>query len=260
ALLAAGGVIVAVDAVLEGRVNNAYALVRPPGHHAEASWGRGFCIFGNAVIAILHAMSEHGIRRVATVDWDVHHGNGTQKAFYRNSKVLTISVHQDRNYPKNSGFLDESGEAEGEGYNVNVPLPPGSGREAYLAAFRRVVAPALRKFKPELIVVPSGFDGCAYDPLGRMMVSSETFRKMAEMVKGLAEELCDGRLVLCHEGGYSVAYVPFCGLAVLEALSGKASGVSDPYLAAIESMGGHELYPHQQAVIEQAESLVAKIR
>ena len=259
ALLSVGGVIAALDAVVGGQVDNAYALVRPPGHHAEADMGKGFCLLGNAVIAIKHAIAAHGIERVATVDWDVHHGNGTEHAFLGDPNVLTISIHQDNCFPPDSGAVGDTGEGAGEGYKINVPLPPGSGREAYLAAFERVVEPALRAFKPELIVVPSGFDGSAYDPLGRMMVSSETYRRMARAVLGLARELCGGRLVLCHEGGYSTAYVPFCGLAVIEELSGSNSGVEDPFLAAIEGMGGHQLYPHQAAVIDQAAELAAKL-
>jgi acetoin utilization deacetylase AcuC-like enzyme len=175
ALLAAGGTITAVDAVLEGRVRNAYALVRPPGHHAEAERGRGFCIFGNVVVAIEHARAKRGVARVATLDWDVHHGNGTQNAFYRDPQVLTISIHQDRLYPRDSGALDERGAGPGAGFNINIPLQPGSGHGAYLAAVERVVVPALRAFRQELIVVvPSGFDGGMYDPLGRMMAYSET--------------------------------------------------------------------------------------
>src|SRR4029453_2704177 len=156
ALLAAGGTIAAVDAVLDGRVRNAYALVRPPGHHAEADRGRGFCIFGNVVVAFEHARATRGLGRLAVVDWDVHHGNGTQKAFYRDPGVLTISIHQDRWYPAESGAMDERGDGPGLGYNINIPLPPGSGHGAYLSACERVVVPALRRFRPELIVVASG--------------------------------------------------------------------------------------------------------
>src|SRR4029450_4086575 len=137
ALLAAGGTITAIDAVLDGRVRNVYALVRPPGHHAEANRGRGFCLFGNVVVAIEHARAKRGVRRVATVDWDVHHGNGTQNAFYRDPQALTISVHQDRLYPYDSGAIDERGEGSGAGFNINIPLPPGSGHGAYLAALDR---------------------------------------------------------------------------------------------------------------------------
>jgi acetoin utilization deacetylase AcuC-like enzyme len=257
ALLAAGGTITAVDAVLDGRVENAYALVRPPGHHAEAGRGRGFCIFNNAVVAIEHARAARGVGRVAAVDWDVHHGNGTQAAFYARADVLTISVHQDRWYPGDSGGLDERGEGPGLGFNLNIPLPPGSGHGAYLAAFERVVVPALHAFRPELIVVPSGFDGSLYDPLGRMMAYSETYRAMTRMLMAAAGELCGGRLVLTHEGGYAPLYVPFCGLAVMEELSGVKTAVDDPMAPRAAAAGGQELAPHQDEVIRRAERMLS---
>ena len=257
ALLAAGGVIAAVDAVLDGRVSNAYALVRPPGHHAEAERGRGFCIFGNAAIAAHHALRVRGISRIATVDWDVHHGNGTQAAFYDRADVLTISIHQDNNYPVGSGAIDETGDGAGKGYTINLPLPAGSGHGAYIAAVEQVVAPALRAFRPELIILPMGFDANIHDPLGRQMATSRTFREMTAIVKGVAAELCAGRIVVCHEGGYSSACVPFCGLAVIEELSGQTSRVEDPFLSASEAMGGQALQPHQAAVIEQCAELAA---
>ena len=257
ALLAAGGTIVAFDAVLDGRVTNAYALVRPPGHHAEADIGRGFCIFGNIVIAIEHAKAVRGVGRVAVVDWDVHHGNGTQKAFYRRSDVLTISIHQDHWYPRDSGAIDERGEGPGEGSNINIPLPPGSGHGAYLAAFERVIVPALHAYRPELIVVASGFDGSLYDPLGRMMLYSETYRAMTQMLTAAADTLCGGRLVMSHEGGYAPIYVPFCGLAVLEELSGVKTGVDDAMAARAATAGGQELQPHQDEIIRRAARLVS---
>ena len=223
ALLAAGGTITAVDAVLDREIDNAYALVRPPGHHAERDRGRGFCIFGNVAIAGMHALADRGLARIATLDWDVHHGNGTQQAFYDRNDALTISIHQDQWYPRDSGAMEETGEDDGDGYNINIPLPPGSGHGAYVATIEQVVVPALQAFKPDLILVPSGFDGGMYDPLGRMMAYSETFREMTALLLEAADELCEGRLVLSHEGGYSPTYVPFCGLAVVEELSGKTS-------------------------------------
>ncbi|MFN0148197.1 MAG: class II histone deacetylase [Dehalococcoidia bacterium] len=260
ALLAAGGTITAVDAVLEGRVQNAYALVRPPGHHAEADIGRGFCVFGNVAIAAMHARAARGVERIATVDWDVHHGNGTQKAFYGDPDTLTISIHQDNWYPRDSGAMEDRGEGAGQGYNINVPLPPGSGHEAYLATFERVVLPALRAFRPELIIVPSGFDGSMFDPLGRMMAYSETYREMTRMLMEAADELCGGRLVLSHEGGYSPTYVPFCGLAVVEELSGVRTGVDDPFGPMAATAGGQDLQPHQDALIRQAEAMVEELK
>jgi acetoin utilization deacetylase AcuC-like enzyme len=255
ARLAAGGAIEALDAVVDGRVQNAYALVRPPGHHAEPDRGRGFCIFGNVALAVMHARAVRDIERVAIVDWDVHHGNGTQAAFYDNPEVLTISIHQDRNYPLETGSLDERGAGAGEGYNLNVPLPPGSGHGAYVATIERVVEPALRAFQPELIVVPSGFDASSTDPLGRMLCSSETYREMTRRLMQIASEVCRGRLLLCHEGGYSNMSVPPCGLAVLEQLSGHRTGVQDSAALLVQVMGGYALEPHQEAVIERAAAL-----
>ena len=156
-------------------------------------------------------------------------------------------------YPRDSGGLDERGEGPGAGFNINIPLPAGSGHGAYLATLERVVVPALRAFRPELIVVPSGFDGNMYDPLGRMMAYSETFRAMTRTLMAVADELCGGRLVLSHEGGYSPVYVPFCGLAVMEELSGVKTAIDDPMAAAAALVGGQDLQPHQDQIIRQAE-------
>jgi acetoin utilization deacetylase AcuC-like enzyme len=259
AQLAAGGVMAAFDAVIEGRVANAYALVRPPGHHATADVGMGFCLFGNAVVAILRAQIVHKVGRIATIDWDVHHGNGTQSAFYDRNDVLTISLHQDNLFPADSGALAEIGTGKGEGFNLNIPLPPGCGDGAYAAAFEQVVIPALHKFKPELIVVPSGFDGSGVDPLGRMMITSEGYRAMTRMLMRAAADLCGGRIVMTHEGGYSQMYVPYCGLAVLEEMSGVKTHVADPWAPLMANWGGQALQPHQQAVISAAAELVKKI-
>jgi len=252
ASLAAGGCIAAIDAVLEGRVDNAYALVRPCGHHAEADRGRGFCIFGNIAVAVRHSQVARGVGRVAVIDWDVHHGNGTQAAFYDDPTVLTVSLHQDRCYPVDSGGLDEIGTGAGRGCNLNLPLPPGSGHGAYIAAIERVVLPAIRAFRPELILIASGFDAAASDPLGRMLCHSGTYREMTRLVKAVAAEHCDGRLVICHEGGYAATYVPFCGLAVIEELSGERTAVEDPLTGWYAAMGGQALQPHQAALLKRA--------
>jgi acetoin utilization deacetylase AcuC-like enzyme len=256
ALLAAGGVIASVDAVLDGTVDNVYALVRPPGHHAEAGEGIGFCVFGNVAIAALHARAERGIQRIATVDWDVHFGNGTQSAFYNDPGVLTISIHQETP----NGRRDETGEGAGVGFNINVPLPAGSGDGAYEAVIERVVAPALRRYEPELIIIPNGLDASMYDPLGRMMVSSEAYRAMTKSVMVLADELCGGRLVVAHEGGYSSSYVPYCGLAIIEQLSGVRTPVTDPFLEIGETGNiRHHIYPHQEAAIAAAAEVAAEV-
>jgi acetoin utilization deacetylase AcuC-like enzyme len=259
ALLAAGGCLEATDAVLAGRIKNAYALVRPPGHHAEADQGRGYCVFGNVVLLVRHAQRVHGLERIAVVDWDVHHGNGTEGAFIEDASVLTVSIHQEHCYPSDAGDLGVTGVGAAAGTNLNIPLPAGSGHGAYLAVFDRVVLPALHRFRPQLIVVASGLDASALDPLGRMLCTSETYHAMAARIVAAADELCGGRVVATHEGGYSNTYVPFCGLAVIEEFAGIRTSVTDPYLEELMQMGGQELQPHQAAVIDAAAALVAHI-
>lgn len=259
AALAAGGCLIAIDAVLEGRIDNAYALVRPAGHHAEADQGRGFCVFGNTALAALHAKTAHGVGRIAIVDWDVHHGNGTEDAFYADRDVLTISLHQDGNYPEGRGGMEDRGEGGGEGANINIPLPPGSGHEAYIAAIEQAVLPAVQRFRPELIMIASGVDASARDPMGRMLCSAETFRAMAERLKGAAADLCGGRLVACHEGGYAPTHAPFCTLAIIETLAAHRTGVVDPMAARLARMPGHALQPAQQDVIARAANLAASV-
>jgi acetoin utilization deacetylase AcuC-like enzyme len=255
AALAAGGTMAAVDAVLDGRVDNAYALVRPPGHHALRDLGMGFCIFANVAVAVRHAQAARGLGRVAVVDWDVHHGNGTQAIFLTDPTVLTISLHQDGLYPARSGLVTETGEGGGVGATLNVPLPAGSGRGAYIAAFDRVVLPALDRFQPELIVIACGFDAGALDPLGRMLLSASAFGELTMRLVDAAARLCDGRLVASHEGGYSAGHVPFCGLATIEALSGLSAGIEDPF-AYLAGMPGQELQPHQEAAVAAAAASV----
>ena len=251
--------MVAVEAVLSGTVRNAYALIRPPGHHALADLGMGFCLFANAALAILHGRAVQGLGRVAVVGGDVHHGNGTEAAFYDDGETLTISLHQDNHFPADSGGLDARGSGDGFGANINIPLPPGSGDGAYLAALEQVVIPAMMRFRPELIVVACGFDASAVDPLGRMMVTSEGYRKMTAMLMETADAVCGGRIVMTHEGGYSAAYVPYCGLAVLEELSGVSTGVTDPFLADFAGFGQQALQPHQQTAIYAAAKLVEAV-
>jgi acetoin utilization deacetylase AcuC-like enzyme len=229
ATLSTGGLIKGTDAVIAGDIDNCYALVRPPGHHAEAAQGRGFCIFGNIAIAVHHCLAVHGMERIAVVDWDVHHGNGTETAFYNDPRVLTVSLHQENWYPPGRGLVNDTGEGAGEGFALNVPLPPGSGVGAYAAA---------------------GFDASAFDPLGRMMMTSAGYAQLTNILMATANELCGGKVVMAHEGGYSPDYVPLCGLAVLEAMTGISSGVDDPYLAFAGGMGRQELQPEQQAVLD----------
>lgn len=229
ATLSAGLAIAALDAVVTGTARNSYALCRPAGHHCLADQSMGFCLLANIPIAIEAVKARHGIKRIAVLDWDVHHGNGTQSIFYDRSDVLTISLHQDRCFPPGYSGYEDCGKGEGEGFNLNIPLPAGCGHEAYMYAMERLVLPALANYKPELIVVASGLDANAVDPLARQLLHSDSFRMMTEMVQDAADKLCDGRLAIIHEGGYSEAYVPFCGQAILEALSGERI-VEDPEL------------------------------
>jgi acetoin utilization deacetylase AcuC-like enzyme len=219
ALLALGGTLEAVDAVLDGRVRNAYVNLRPPGHHSTADTPMGFCIFNLVAVAARHAQ-RRGLERVAIVDWDVHHGNGTHDIFYADPSVLFVSLHQDGLYPENYGRLEQTGEGEGDGFTINIPLPAGAGDDAYLTAFDSLVLPALREFGPQFVLVSAGQDPSASDPLGRMSVTSEGFRGMAQRLVDLAEELCEGHLVVVQEGGYSLDHQPIAALAVVEALAG----------------------------------------
>ena len=228
AALSAGLATAALRAVLKGGARNAYALSRPPGHHCLPDFPNGFCLLNNIGIAIRAAQAGGLARRVAVVDWDVHHGNGTEAVFWEDPDVLTISLHQERNYPLDTGGVEAVGAGAGLGANLNLPLPPGCGHAAYLYAMDRVVLPALERFRPDVIIIACGFDAAAVDPLGRMLCTAETFRALTARVMAAADRLCEGRLLLVHEGGYSEVYVPFCGHAVLEELSGAPVHAADP--------------------------------
>ena len=259
ARLAVGGCLEAITAVLDGTVNNAYALVRPCGHHALPDAGMGNCIFNNVTVAVMEVQARRRVGKIAIIDWDVHHGNGTQLAFYDDPSVLTISIHQDNTYPLDSGLLAENGSGAGTGCNINIPLPPGSGHGAYTATIEQVVIPALHRFQPELIVIASGLDANAADPLGRMLCYSDTFREMTARLLTAADELCKGRLVACHEGGYSESYAPFCGLAIVEALAEITTQIIDHRGHYFAQLAGQTVQKSQMALIEQAAKLVQNI-
>lgn len=229
AALSAGLAKAAVEAVLMGQAQNAYALTRPPGHHCLPDFPNGFCLMANIPIAIEAARAKGLLRRVAVLDWDVHHGNGTEAIYYEDPDVLSISLHQEGNYPLDTGDLEDRGKGPGMGANINLPLPAGSGHTAYMYALDRIVLPAIESFAPDLIIVACGYDASAIDPMARMLATADTFAEMTQRVKALAERICAGRLVLVHEGGYSEVYVPFCGHATITALSGSNIHVPDPF-------------------------------
>jgi acetoin utilization deacetylase AcuC-like enzyme len=204
AVRAAGAGTAAVDAVMEG-ARSAFALVRPPGHHALRASAMGFCLFNNVAVAAQHAVKKYGLERVMIVDWDVHHGNGTQDYFYDRDDVLFFSSHRYPFYP-GTGALEEMGSGKGEGYTVNVPLAAGVGDEGYGKVFAEVVVPLARRYRPQLILVSAGYDSHLADPLGGMGVSVAGFAEMARTVRGLADEIeeCEGRVAAILEGGYNV--------------------------------------------------------
>jgi acetoin utilization deacetylase AcuC-like enzyme len=232
ARLAVGGAMAAVDAVMTGEVTAAYALVRPPGHHAMATKGMGFCVFNNTVVAARHAQRAHGAEKVLILDWDVHHGNGTQDAFYADPSVLFISLHQDDLYPVGWGKREDQGADAGLGFTVNIPLPAGTGHRGYLEAFARIVLPISRQFQPNLIIICAGQDASVMDPLARMALTTASYREMTTLMMAVAEETCEGRIVVTQEGGYAAAYAPYCSAAIAESLVGPRESVTpfaDPY-------------------------------
>ncbi|HSO38499.1 MAG TPA: histone deacetylase [Labilithrix sp.] len=200
--LAAGGTVAMVDAMIDGPNKRGVALVRPPGHHARPDHAMGFCLLNNVAIAAAHARAR-GLSRVAIVDWDVHHGNGTQDAFVADPSVLYVSTHQFPFYP-GTGAVLERGEGEGKGYTVNVPLTAGGGDGVYRAAFERVILPVLEEYRPELILVSAGFDASARDPLAEMTLSADAFGWMARSLRGIADRTAQGRIALVLEGGYDL--------------------------------------------------------
>ncbi|MBU1298390.1 MAG: histone deacetylase [Bacteroidetes bacterium] len=203
ALLAAGGVISAVDAVMSGVLKNVFCAVRPPGHHAESNSPMGFCLFNNAAIAARYAQDKYNIRRVAIIDWDVHHGNGTQEIFYNDPSVFYISIHQYPFYP-GSGSKSEKGEGKGEGFTLNFPMKAGSGEIEYLEVFCKEIIPVLDGYLPQLIIISAGFDAHKEDPLANMNLTDDTYRILTEMMAETAEKYAKGRIISVLEGGYNL--------------------------------------------------------
>lgn len=204
AQLAVGGAMAAVDAVMSGKVANAFCAGRPPGHHATADRGMGFCVLNNIAIAARHAQRRHGIGRVLIVDWDVHHGNGTQDIFYEDGSVFFFSTHQSPWYP-GTGAARETGAGKGKGTTLNCPLPAGSGRTEVFGAFEEKLLPAMEKFRPEFVLISAGFDSRAGDPLGDFLLTDGDFADLTKIVRGIADEYAKGRIVSLQEGGYSLS-------------------------------------------------------
>jgi acetoin utilization deacetylase AcuC-like enzyme len=228
ACLSTGGCLAAVDAVMDGRADRSFANVRPPGHHACADTAMGYCVWNNVVIAARYAQKEYGLKKVMVLDWDVHPGNGTQDAFFGDSSVLFFNLFQHGIFGPGVCERDQIGKDGAEGTNVNIAVPPGSGHATYMAAFERLVVPITREFKPDIILISAGQDASISDPLGRNQLVCESYRQMTQYLVDLADECCEGRLVILQEGGYSETYAPYCTLAFVETLVGKRTGISEP--------------------------------
>ena len=213
-----GGALAAVDAVIEGKVANAFCVLRPPGHHASADRGMGFCVLNNVAIAARHAQRRHGVGRVLIVDWDVHHGNGTQDIFYADGTVFFFSTHQSPWYP-GTGAASETGTGPGKGTTLNCPLPAGSGRAKVLAAFEKQLVPAMEKFRPELVLISAGFDSRAGDPLGDFLLTDPDFADLTKLVRKIADQHAKGRLVSLLEGGYSLSGLASAATAHVQSLA-----------------------------------------
>lgn len=228
---AAGTAVAAARHVLEGSGRPAFALVRPPGHHAAPDMADGYCFLNNVAVAACDLL-HRGLRRVAIVDWDVHHGNGTQEGFYDRDDVLTVSMHMDHgawgaSHPQTGG-TEERGRGKGIGYNLNVPLPMGATDHAYLLAFDELVAPRIRAFAPDFLIIASGLDAGQFDPNGRQLVTTRGFHALAARARSLAEEVSGGRLLAVQEGGYNPAHAAFCLHAAIEGFARLPMTLNDP--------------------------------
>ncbi len=219
ALLAVGGALSAIDAVMEGRVENAFVLVRPPGHHAKAGQGMGFCFFNNVAVAARYAMTRYGLNRVLIVDWDEHHGNGTESIFYGESCAMYFSVHRDWSYPC-TGLAKKVGEGEGEGYNINIGLPKRAGDAEYEFVFEQILRPAALEYRPQLVLVSAGYDAHKDDPVGQMAVTARGFAKLTRIVCEIAATCCRGALVAVLEGGYNPPALAQSVLATIRVMAG----------------------------------------
>ena len=227
ALYAAGGALKAVNLVMKGEFENAFALVRPPGHHAEKFHACGFCIFNNIAIAAKYLVRKFNMKRVLIFDIDAHHGNGTQEAFYETDKVLYISLHEDPLGFPGTGFIEEVGEGDGLGYNVNIPLPFRTSDHIYLRAIVEIAMPVIRHYKPQFMLVSAGFDGHYTDPVGSLSLSGLCYERIFKTIVDLASEVCNGRLVAILEGGYSLKFVGKMSALAIAEMSGSPYFIDD---------------------------------
>ncbi len=227
ARLAAGGTIEAVKRVVHGDFRNAFALVRPPGHHAGPEYALGFCLFNNVSLAATYLIREFGLKRVLVLDIDSHHGNGTQEIFYGTSKVLYVSLHEDPSEFPETGFLDETGEGEGKGYTVNVALPFRTGDRAYLKALENIVMPIAQQYRPQFVLVSAGFDGYYRDSVGELSLSAYVYPRVFHLVLDLAHRFCKDRVVVVLEGGYRLTFLRRVVPAIVAQMAGLHARVRD---------------------------------
>ncbi len=226
ALLAAGSGISAADKIMNGEIQNGFCAVRPPGHHAEKKRAMGFCLFNNVAITARYLQQKFSLKKILIIDWDVHHGNGTQNAFYDDATVFYFSVHQSPHYP-GTGLINEFGMGEGEGFNLNVPLPAGMGDEDYIEIFQSKLKPAVEKYKPDFILISAGFDAHRDDPLAGMQLTEAGFAKLTDIVAGFAEKICQGRVISLLEGGYNLEKLAASVAAHIEVLIKRSSHEKD---------------------------------
>ncbi len=254
ACLAAGAVISGMEMIVHGEIDNGLALVRPPGHHAEADRAMGFCLFNNVAIGARHGLQNLGLERIAIIDWDLHHGNGTQHSFYTTNRVLYFSSHAYPYYP-GSGSLGEVGAGEGEGYTVNVPLSGGQDDRAFARIFKEIALPVTREFRPDFILVSAGFDTYYNDPLGTMSVTERGYGAMTRQLVDLAAEMCDGRLLVVLEGGYNLRGLRDGVLAVLAELCGDPACPGKVDEAALQAVINAD---REVGVVEQVRNIAKR--
>ncbi|MDD5095445.1 MAG: histone deacetylase [Dehalococcoidia bacterium] len=249
ALYAAGGLLQATDAVLSGETNSAFALVRPPGHHATYDRSMGFCLFNNVAVAARYAEQKHGLERILIVDFDVHHGNGTQDVFYEDPSVMYFSTHQYPHYP-GTGDFDEIGSGAARGNTINMPFPSGCGDDEYHRAYYEILAPVARRFRPQIIFVSAGYDTHWADDLAGMKVSVSGFADIVTLIKGLANDLCEGRMVFTLEGGYNLQALAYSVKATFDVLLGN-SKIDDP----MGQPGNRGWKPAVESILEQVKKV-----